>query len=118
MSAPAPDAPKTPPGDETAAAVAELRILVHRLSDEVAAFRRRAIAAEARVRDLEARVAQATQAAAMAAGDEAPPDPEAIARLERENAELRERLDQAAERTRQLLDRARFLRQQQGEAGT
>lgn len=115
MSAPAPDAPKSPPGDEAAAAVAELRILVHRLSDEVAAFRRRAISAEARVRDLEARMAPSTPAAE---GDEAPPDPEAVVRLERENAELRERLGQAAERTRQLLDRARFLRQQQqGEAG-
>jgi len=120
MSAPAPDAPKSPPGDEAAAAVAELRILVHRLSDEVAAFRRRAIAAEARARELEAQVAQVAHAAPAPAGEtegEAPPDPEAIARLERENAELRERLAQAAERTRQLLDRARFLRQQQGEAG-
>ncbi len=116
MSAPAPDAPKSTPGDEAAAAVAELRILVHRLSDEVAAFRRRAIAAEARARELEAEVARAAPAAAPAGGD-APPDPEALARLERENAELRERLGQAAERTRQLLDRARFLRQQQGEAG-
>lgn len=115
MSAPAPDAPKTPTGDEAGAAVAELRILVHRLSDEVAAFRRRAIAAESRVREVEARDAQAAQASAH--GAVVPPDPEAIARLERENAELRERLGQAAERTRQLLDRARFLRQQQGEAG-
>ena len=113
MSAPAPDASKVPPGDEAAAAVAELRILVHRLSDEVAAFRRRAIAAEARVRDLEAQTAPAS---APVEGEPAPPDPAAVARLERENAELRERLGQAAERTRQLLDRARFLRQQQGEA--
>jgi hypothetical protein len=119
MSAPAPDAPKTPPGDEAAAAVAELRILVHRLSDEVAAFRRRAIAAEPRVRELEAEAAQRAQAdrARASAADEAAADPEVVVRLERENAELRERLGQAAERTRQLLDRARFLRQQQGEAG-
>lgn len=113
MSAPAADAPKVPPGDEAAAAVAELRILVHRLSDEVAAFRRRAIAAEARVRDLEV---QAVPARPPVEGEEVPSDPAAVARLERENAELRDRLRQAAERTRQLLDRARFLRQQQGEA--
>jgi hypothetical protein len=119
MSAPAPDAPTTPAGDDAASAVAELRILVHRLSDEVAAFRRRAIAAEGRVRELEARLELAAQAGAARptdAGDAVSPDPEALARLERENAELRERLGQAAERTRQLLDRARFLRQQQGEA--
>lgn len=120
MSAPAPDAPSTAGGDEAASAVAELRILVHRLADEVAAFRRRAIAAEARVREL---TAQATEAATeppqAPLGDQPPVDPEVVARLERENAELRERLGQAAERTRQLLDRARFLRQQQqGEAGT
>lgn len=118
MSAPAPDAPTTPSGDEAASAVAELRILVHRLSDEVAAFRRRAITAEGRVRDLEAQVAAAERASAAsrAPAEGAPPDPEALARLERENLELRDRLGQAAERTRQLLDRARFLRQQQGEA--
>ena len=119
---PAPDAPGTGGGDEAAAAVAELRILVHRLSDEVAAFRRRAIAAEARLRALEARGAATggseAGAAAAPAGDAPPPaDLEAVARLERENAELRARLGQAAERTRQLLERARFLRQQQGEGG-
>lgn len=114
MSAPAPETPGQPANDEAAAAVAELRILVHRLSDEVAAFRRRAIGAESRIRELEARdVAPAV--APVPDIDVAPADPEAIARLERENAELRSRLGQAAERTRQLLERARFLRQQHGE---
>lgn len=94
---------------EAAAAVAELRILVHRLSDEVAAFRRRAIAAETRVRDLEEERAAAEEPAAR----EGELDPRRLAELERENRELRERLAQAADRTRQLLDRARFLRQQQ-----
>ena len=118
MSARASDAPP-PSGDEAASAVAELRILVHRLADEVAAFRRRAIAAESRVRDLEAAApVHAVPPTGSAGGAVAPAaDPDAVARLERENAELRERLGQAAERTRQLLDRARFLRQQQGETG-
>lgn len=118
MSARASDAPP-PAGDEAASAVAELRILVHRLADEVAAFRRRAIAAESRVRELEAGAAVQAAAPVGPAGASAgpPADPDTVARLERENAELRERLGQAAERTRQLLDRARFLRQQQGEAG-
>jgi hypothetical protein len=100
---------------EAAAAVAELRILVHRLSDEVAAFRRRAIAAETHVRELEDERAasQGAEAARAAVAGDAPPDPARLAELERENRDLRERLAQAAERTRQLLDRARFLRQQQ-----
>ena len=116
MSAPASETPEQSAGDEASAAVAELRILVHRLSDEVAAFRRRAIGAESRIRELKAR--EAAVAAPAEVGDAPPPDPEAIARLERENAELRSRLGQAAERTRQLLERARFLRQQHGEGTT
>jgi len=106
---------------EAAAAVGELRILVHRLADEVAAFRRRAMQSETRVRELEAALARLTAAAAAAAaspGDEAPLPPEDVGRLRRveaENAELRQRLEQAAERTRQLLERTRFLRQQQEE---
>ncbi|HEU4632135.1 MAG TPA: hypothetical protein VFS08_20460 [Gemmatimonadaceae bacterium] len=109
---------------EAAAAVAELRILVHRLADEVAAFRRRAIAAETRVRELEEVQAALERPAAApvpdATGDAAggPPDPARVAELERENADLRGRLAQAAERTRQLLDRARFLRQQQEESSS
>ena len=109
-----------PGAAEAGAAVAELRILVHRLSDEVAAFRRRAMQAEGRVRELEqaldAERAQRALAAADGAGEgDAAPDPAQLAALERENADLRQRLTQAAERTRQLLERARFLRQQQGD---
>ena len=102
---------------EAAAAVAELRILVHRLADEVAAFRRRALQAETRVRELEATVDQLRAAAEPdATGGDDVVDPRRLAELEAANADLRRRLEQAAERTRQLLDRARFLRQQQGEA--
>jgi len=38
--------------------------------------------------------------------------PERVDKLERENAELRKRVDMARIRTRQMLDRIRFLRQQ------
>jgi hypothetical protein len=104
---------------DAAAAVGELRILVHRLADEVAAFRRRALQSETRVRELEAELASRdAAAAAVPPGTGEPLAPEDLARLhqvEAENAELRQRLEQAADRTRQLLERARFLRQQQGE---
>ncbi len=114
MSAHVPDAGAA----EAAAAVAELRILVHRLADEVAAFRRRALQAESRVRELEQALEQhgAAERAGEAEGaGEPPPDPRRVQQLMTENEQLRRRLEQAAERTRQLLERARFLRQQQGE---
>jgi hypothetical protein len=80
-------------------AFAELQQLVRHLADELAGFRRRALQAEARLKELES------------AGDgRAAPGGAA---LERENATLRARLEAASERTRQMLDRMRFLRQQQ-----
>lgn len=81
----------------------ELEAAVRALAEELAGFRRRALVAEARVRDLES------------AGSLAPDAPAPVARivdLERENGELRERLEGAGARTRQMLDRVRFLRQQ------
>lgn len=78
----------------------ELRQLVGHLGDELATFRRRALQAEARVKAFDA-----------AAGS-ARTSPERVEKLERENAELRKRLDTARTRTRQMLDRVRFLRQQ------
>ncbi len=81
----------------------ELEGLVHALAEELAAFRRRALVAEARVREIES-------VGGIPAGTPVPS--ERIADLERENAELRERLDGAGTRTRQMLDRVRFLRQQ------
>jgi hypothetical protein len=108
--------------DAVTVALSELRTLVYRLADEVAAFRRRALAAESRQRELE----QSLQAMAPApeAPAEAPPtdDGEAVsyeqllvrvAELDAANAELRQRLEQASQRTRLLLERTRFLRQQQ-----
>lgn len=92
-------------------ALGQLRTLVHRLADEAAGFRRRALEAERRLKALDDRVGSTA-----ADGSEARPVTELIGRveeLERENEELRRRLAEAAERTRQLLERTRFLRQQQ-----
>jgi uncharacterized protein (DUF3084 family) len=85
-------------------ALRELEHLIDALGDEMAAWRRRAHEAEARCRELEVHATvvdtQPTQV------------PDRAAQLERENEELRRRLDAARVRTRQLLDRLRFLRQQ------
>lgn len=106
-------------------ALAELRTLVYRLADEVAAFRRRALAAEGRQREAEQLVAQLRAeaeectAAAPATGSSGAGSPAAaelerrVAELESENGELVRRLREAAERTSLLLDRTRFVRQQQ-----
>lgn len=83
----------------------ELEVLVRHLADELAGFRRRALLAESRVRELE--------------GDEAEPDvreqralSERVSQLEEANSVLRARLESATERTRQMLERVRFIRQQ------
>ena len=93
--------------DQPEAAFAELERLVRHLGEELAFFRRRALEAERRWRD----------AAELHAHEEAVPSREAltgrIAELERENADLRARLDDAAERTRAMAERLRFLRQQE-----
>ncbi|GLC27422.1 hypothetical protein rosag_39350 [Roseisolibacter agri] len=91
-----------------AEAFAELERLVRHLGEELAWFRRRALEAERRVKEL----------SGPANGTEAPRESvESLqARLssaEAENVELRARLAEAAERTRTMADRMRFLRQQQ-----
>jgi predicted nucleic acid-binding Zn-ribbon protein len=78
----------------------ELEQLVRNLGEELATFRRRAHQAEARLKAL----------GTTGAGDGAAE--ERVAALEAENARLRGRLDQATDRTRAMLDRVRFLRQQ------
>ena len=70
------------------------------LGDELASFRRRALQAEARVKAIDAS-ATGTRIS-----------PERMEKLEMENAELKKRLETARSRTRQVLDRVRFLRQQ------
>ena len=83
---------------ELEASFADLDKLVRHLGDELASFRRRALHAEARVKALEASPSAART--------------ERIDRLERENVSLKIRLEKARGRTRQMLDRVRFLRQQ------
>jgi hypothetical protein len=89
-------------------AFGELDRLVRHLGEELAFFRRRALEAERRWRD----------AAELHAQGDSTPTREAlmsrVAELERENTDLRARLDDAAERTRQMAERLRFLRQQEG----
>jgi hypothetical protein len=88
------------PESPAALAFGELEILVRNLGEELSAFRKRAHAAESRLKAL----------GATPAGDATAE--ERLATLEAENARLRERLAEAAEKTRAMLDRARFLRQQ------
>jgi hypothetical protein len=124
----------TVPADGTAAPVApaaaafeELERAVRNLGEELAFFRRRALDAERRLRELSALGALGAAAApqpAPAAPAPAAADPEEagaprgalrerVATLEAENGDLRARLAEAAERTRALADRVRFVRQQQ-----
>ncbi|HYD52854.1 MAG TPA: hypothetical protein VEA99_09515 [Gemmatimonadaceae bacterium] len=88
------------------AAFAELETIVHRLSEELAGFRRRALTAEARLRELDG------AGEGGASLDELSALRDRVEMLERENGTLRGRLDSAAGRTRQMLDRVHFLRQQ------
>jgi hypothetical protein len=80
----------------------ELSTLVRHLGDELAAFRKRALTAESRVKAMEASGSANTEGTA-----------ERVAQLEAENLDLRTRLDAARGRARHMLERVRFLRQQQ-----
>ena len=79
----------------------ELEGLVRHLGEELAVFRKRALAAEAQLKD---------------AGHDAPKIGHAGAPretdLEAVNRELRRRVEHAEGRVRQLMERVRFLRQQ------
>lgn len=82
--------------------MAELETLVRHLVDDLAGYRRRALVAEARLKEIEAHEGGAENV-------------ELIARctqLEQENERLQDRLAAASTRARQMLDRVRFLRQQ------
>jgi hypothetical protein len=84
------------------AAVRELDALVRHLADELANFRRRALTAEARVKELESHEGGAV-------GFELA---SRVSRLEQENEQLQLKLEAAGTRAKQMLDRVRFLRQQ------
>jgi chromosome segregation ATPase len=98
----------TEPPERTA--FRELSTLVGHLADELASFRRRAITAENRLKELEG-------PANGAAGTDADPVRQRLSKAEQENAELRQRLETAADRVRQLHERVRFLRQQAQQGG-
>lgn len=90
----------------------ELQTLVRHLGDELAGFRHRALLAEARVRELEEREGRLASTSPRELANR-------CAVLEGENVALRGRVDAATARTRQMLDRVRFIRQQtQNGAGT
>src|SRR4051812_31494554 len=83
-------------------AVQELDVLVRHLADELAAFRRRALVAEARLTELEA-----------VEGGAATLDLSArVAYLEQHNERLQAKVNTATTRAKAMLDRVRFLRQQ------
>lgn len=81
-------------------ALHELEQVIRGLADEMGAWRRRAHEAEARLKEV---APGALKHLGTGPGVEA---------LERENKELKHRLDAAKKRTKQLLERVRFLRQQ------
>jgi hypothetical protein len=83
----------------------ELEQLVRHLGDELAGFRRRALVAEARLRELESEEAQPEVKQQRELGDR-------LNQLEHDNAVLRGRLESATARTKAMLDRVRFIRQQ------
>lgn len=80
----------------------ELETLVRHLADELAGFRRRALLAEARLKEIEGHEGGAVNL------DLA----NRVSVLERENDKLQSRLETAGTRAKAMLDRVRFLRQQ------
>jgi hypothetical protein len=83
--------------------LSQLAQLVRNLGDELAAFRKRALQAEATLRGYES--SSRSRSGDLFAEQR-------VAELERENADLRARLDFATEQTRAILNQVRFLRQQ------
>ena len=96
------------------AALKELELLVRSLGEELAFFRRRALEAERRLREFAPEPGGHPSPGAPAAASELRTR---VGELERENQDLRARLDEAAAKTRQMAERVRFLRQQQEAAG-
>lgn len=82
------------------AAFKELESLVRHLGEELSGFRRRALQAEARLKEIDT------------AASSSKPTPERLAALERENKDLTRRLKVATERVHGMLERVRFLREQ------
>ena len=83
----------------------ELETLVRHLADELAGFRRRALLAEARLREVELQGTAPVIEEKQNLSDR-------VNQLEHENAALQGRLDSATARTKQMLERVRFIRLQ------
>lgn len=81
----------------------QLAQLVHHLGEELASFRKRALQAEATLRGYE--TAKASRSGDLFAEQR-------VGELEKENADLRARLEYATGETRAILAQLRFLRQQ------
>ena len=82
------------------AAFRDLESVVRNLVDELAAFRKRALAAEAKLKGFESATGSSAKAGAR------------LASLEEENARLRAQVERARSSTKGMLDKVRFLRQQ------
>jgi hypothetical protein len=82
------------------AAFRELQAVVRNLIDELAGFRQRALAAEAKVKGFESATGSSARTGAR------------LAELEQENAMLRAKVEKARSGTRGMLEKVRFLRQQ------
>jgi len=97
------------------AAFEELRFLIQQVGEELSGFRKRAHAAEQRLKT----IATGAPGAPGAPGGASLAAEERVAQLEAENARLRERLASAEAQATKMLDLVRFLRQQhvlEGEA--
>ncbi|MDQ3401558.1 MAG: hypothetical protein M3470_11200, partial [Chloroflexota bacterium] len=70
------------------------------LGEELTGFRKRALQAEARLKEIDT------------AASSSKPTPERLAALERENKDLTRRLRTATERINGMLERVQFLREQ------
>jgi hypothetical protein len=81
----------------------QLTRLVHHLGEELAMFRKRALQAEATLKGYEN--AKASRSGDLFAEQR-------VGELEKENADLRSRLEYATNETRAILAQVRFLRQQ------
>jgi hypothetical protein len=81
----------------------ELESLVRHLGEELAAFRKRALVAEAQLKEVGQHAPARNSAADSSGGASA---------VEIENTALRTRIARSEDRVRQMLDRVRFLRQQ------
>jgi chromosome segregation ATPase len=84
--------------------IQELGALVHHLADELAAFRRRALVSEARLKEIEGHEGGAGAVNIDLASR--------VAHLEKDNERLQAKLETATSKAKQMLDRVRFLRQQ------